>query len=148
MITEDKVTEVFCLADDFCKYFSSELKKDQLSDGKVHRNKPGHLSDAESSELYKRLKDFDMVYVYLANNSPENTWRNLIEEYNVKGENVFHYNLPAEQQAEIERALNINAFPSYRLVDKEGNLLDISVDPRMPGAIEGLLRKLSATPNK
>ncbi|MDE6703358.1 MAG: TlpA family protein disulfide reductase, partial [Muribaculaceae bacterium] len=109
---------------------------------------PCRAAIAESSELYKRLKDFDMVYVYLANNSPENTWRNLIEEYNVKGENVFHYNLPAEQQAEIERSLNINAFPSYRLVDKEGNLLDISVDPRMPGAIEGLLRKLSATPNK
>ncbi|MDE5595134.1 MAG: TlpA family protein disulfide reductase, partial [Muribaculaceae bacterium] len=109
---------------------------------------PCRAAIAESSELYKRLKDFDMVYVYLANNSPENTWRNLIEEYNVKGENVFHYNLPAEQQAEIERALNINAFPSYRLVDKEGNLLDISVDPRMPGNIEGLLRKLSSAPNK
>ena len=40
MITENKITEIFCLADDFCKYFSSELKKYQLSDGKVHRNKP------------------------------------------------------------------------------------------------------------
>ncbi|MDE6513903.1 MAG: hypothetical protein K2L05_06945 [Muribaculaceae bacterium] len=34
MITEDKVfhfvqgtPEIFCIADDFCKYFSSELKK-------------------------------------------------------------------------------------------------------------------------
>ena len=47
MITEDKITEIFCLADDFCKYFSSELKKHQISDGKVHRNKPSRLSDAE-----------------------------------------------------------------------------------------------------
>lgn len=47
MITEDRITEIFCLADDFCKYFSSELKKHQLSDGKVHRNKPARLSDAE-----------------------------------------------------------------------------------------------------
>ncbi|MBD5244093.1 MAG: transposase, partial [Barnesiella sp.] len=30
MITEDKITEIFCLADDFCKYFSSALKKHQL----------------------------------------------------------------------------------------------------------------------
>lgn len=109
---------------------------------------PCRAALAESSELYKRLNDFDMVYIYLANNSPENTWRNIIEEYNVKGDNVFHYNLPAEQQAKIEQTLNINAFPSYRLVDKEGNILDISVDPRMPGSIEGLLRKLSTTPNK
>ncbi|THG34762.1 IS982 family transposase, partial [Muribaculum caecicola] len=47
MITEDKITEIFCLADDFCKYFSSELKKHQLCDGKKHRNKPGRLSYAE-----------------------------------------------------------------------------------------------------
>ena len=40
MITENKITEIFCLADDFCKYFSSELKKHQLSDGKFHRSKP------------------------------------------------------------------------------------------------------------
>ncbi len=26
MITDNKITEFFCLADDFCKYFSSELK--------------------------------------------------------------------------------------------------------------------------
>lgn len=47
MITENKITELFYLADDLCKYFSSELKKYQLSDGKKYRNKPGRLSDAE-----------------------------------------------------------------------------------------------------
>ncbi len=47
MITKDKITEIFCLADDFCKYFSSGLKKRRICDGKVHRNKPGRLSDAE-----------------------------------------------------------------------------------------------------
>ena len=26
MMTGDKITEIFCLADDFCKYFSYELK--------------------------------------------------------------------------------------------------------------------------
>lgn len=31
MITENKITEIFCLADDFCKYFSSELKNIRLS---------------------------------------------------------------------------------------------------------------------
>lgn len=40
MITKGKTTEMFCLAYDFCKYFSAELRKRQLSDGKVHRNIP------------------------------------------------------------------------------------------------------------
>jgi len=70
MITEDKITEIFCLADDFCKYFSSELKKHQLSDGKKHRNKPGRLSDAEvitililfHSKGFRCLKHFYTQY--------------------------------------------------------------------------------------
>ena len=71
MITEDRITEIFCLADDFCKYFSSELKKHQLSDGKKHRNKPGRLSDAEvitililfHSNGFRCLKHFYTQYV-------------------------------------------------------------------------------------
>ncbi len=31
----------------YAPFSASELKKHQISDGKVHRNKPGRLSDAE-----------------------------------------------------------------------------------------------------
>ena len=37
MITEDKVTELFCNADDFCKEFNAEIKKNAVlpsEDGK------------------------------------------------------------------------------------------------------------------
>lgn len=98
---------------------------------------------SHSAELYERLKDFDIVYIYLANNSAENTWRNLIEEYNVKGDNVLHYNLPADQQAVIEKTLKVNAFPSYRLVDRDGSILDIAIDPSTYGSLESLLNRLS-----
>lgn len=27
MITEDKVTEIFCIADDFCKVFDAQMEK-------------------------------------------------------------------------------------------------------------------------
>jgi len=27
MITEDKITEIFCMADDFCKVFDAQMKK-------------------------------------------------------------------------------------------------------------------------
>ena len=98
---------------------------------------------SRSAELYERLKDFDIVYIYLASNSAENTWRNIIEEYNVKGSNVFHYNLPADQQAEIEKALKVNCYPSYRLVDRDGAILDIDIDPSTYGSLESLLNRLS-----
>ena len=37
MITEGEIIGIFCLADEFCKYFSLELKKHQIADGKKHR---------------------------------------------------------------------------------------------------------------
>ena len=96
----------------------------------------------DAQELYKRLKDYDVVYVYLANGSPESGWRSLIEEYNVKGDNVFHYNLPVSQQSEIELFLKVTGFPSFRIVDRQGNLLDVNADPRTPGSIESILKNL------
>ena len=50
MFSEAKVTEIYCLADDFCKEFSKFQEKHMFStspkNGK-HRNKPNHVSDAE-----------------------------------------------------------------------------------------------------
>lgn len=40
MITENKITEIFCLVDD-CKCVSFELKKHQISIGEVHHNRLG-----------------------------------------------------------------------------------------------------------
>lgn len=53
MITEDKVTEIFCVADDFCKEFEKEIKKNAIPQGKTdgkaprRRNRKGRMSDAE-----------------------------------------------------------------------------------------------------
>ena len=85
---------------------------------------------SHSTEEYARLKDYDIEFLYLANQSPQNSWENVIKEYNVSGDNVAHYNLPAEQQAAIERHLNIHSYPTYKLFNREGNLLDIHVDAR------------------
>lgn len=97
---------------------------------------------AESQKEYAELAPYDMVYVYLANNSPENAWKTIIEEYNVKGDNVFHYNLPKDQQALIEAYLKVTSFPHYRLIDKEGNLLPFSVDARWLAPLRHILDKL------
>ena len=85
---------------------------------------------SHSTEEYARLKDYDIEFLYLANQSPQTSWENVIKEYNVSGPNVAHYNLPVEQQAAIERHLNVHSWPTYKLFDRNGNLLDLNVDPR------------------
>jgi hypothetical protein len=49
MLTLDKITEIFCIADDFCREFAEEVKKHRLksNDGKTHRNRSHEMSDSE-----------------------------------------------------------------------------------------------------
>ena len=78
----------------------------------------------DSHKLKEALKDYDIVYLYLANQSPDETWKNVIKEYNLMGENRVHYNLPEDQQSAIEHYLNVNAYPTYKLIDRNGNIHD------------------------
>ena len=72
-LTTDKITEIYCIADDFCKEFSKEIKKHQIlpNDGKRHRNRSFTLSDAEIITImvcfhygnFRNLKHFYLFYV-------------------------------------------------------------------------------------
>ena len=97
---------------------------------------------SHSQEEYERLKDFDIAFLYLANRSPQESWENVIKEYNVSGENVAHYNLPTEQQSAIERHLDVRAFPTYKLFDRDGNMLDLDIDARDLDDLVRLLQQL------
>ena len=97
---------------------------------------------SHSTEEYARLKDYDIQYLYLANSSPQTAWENVIKEYNVSGPNVAHFNLPDDQQAAIEHHLNVHAWPTYKLFDRNGNLLDLKVDARDLEALASLLDKM------
>ena len=102
---------------------------------------------ANSQKEYEHLKDYDIVYLYLANRSSEESWKNVIKEYNVTGDNVVHYNLPTEQQTAIERFLGVNSYPTYKLIDRNGNILDVNADPRDLNALENLLKTMNGTKN-
>jgi thiol-disulfide isomerase/thioredoxin len=78
----------------------------------------------ESHKLKEALKDYDIIYLYLANRSSEESWKNVIKEYNLTGDNCVHYNLPEDQQSAIEHYLNVSAFPTYKLIDRQGNIHD------------------------
>lgn len=97
---------------------------------------------SHSKELYERMAQYDMVFLYLANNSDEDSWKNVIKEYNVTGDNVVHYNLPDVQQSAVENFLKVNGYPTYRLIDRNGNLLDVNADPRNLDAFENLIKAL------
>ena len=48
MITEDKVTELFCIADDFCKFFDAMMEKYTLkADKKRQYHRKSTMSKAE-----------------------------------------------------------------------------------------------------
>ena len=97
---------------------------------------------SHSTEEYARLKDYDIQYLYLANESPQTSWENVIKEYNVSGPNVAHYNLPREQQAAIERHLGVHAWPTYKLFNRDGELLDLKVSAFDLEGLAGLLEQM------
>lgn len=95
-----------------------------------------------SQEEYERLKPYDVVYMYFAMGSEDTSWKNVIKQYNVLGDNVVHYNLPHEQEMALERYIKVHGYPTFKLVDKQGNLLEDRVDSRNLDALEELLKKL------
>ena len=72
MFTEDKVTEIFCMADDFCRFFDAMMEKYTLRDPKKRKyHRDGTLSKAEVMVIiilfhnsgYRCLKHFYLEYV-------------------------------------------------------------------------------------
>ena len=98
---------------------------------------------SHSQEEYQRLAKYDLQYMYLANNSPNDIWEAVIKEYNVTGDNVVHFNLPREQQQAVERYLKVSAFPTYKVIDPEGRILDVEIDPRNLDATDKLFKQLT-----
>ena len=46
MFPKYKVTEIYCMTDDFCKEFTLQQEKYMIEDKKaMHRNKPNRMSD-------------------------------------------------------------------------------------------------------
>ena len=84
----------------------------------------GELPKAAATPKFKKaeLKDYDIVYLYLANRSPEKSWKNVIAEYDLTAPNCVHYNLPDDQQHAVEQYVGLTGYPTYRLFDKQGGI--------------------------
>ena len=93
-----------------------------------------------SAELKKKLKDKDVVFVYISSDKNEAAWRNGLEQLNIKGEN---YLTSAKVWQDYNTLLNVRYIPRYVLIDKEGNIVDENAkrpsNPEVVKDIENLL---------
>lgn len=69
MNTDDKIIEIFCSADDFCKSFIDILKTRQLANKPKQRNRAFTLSDSEviTISVYFPIKAFRNFKHYYVN---------------------------------------------------------------------------------
>lgn len=85
-LTKEKLIEIFCLTDDFCKNFDEELKKQLLvtdTDGKRHRNRKREMSDSEIITIlicfhYGCFKNFKHFYLYYVKEHLKGEFPNLL----------------------------------------------------------------------
>ena len=71
MITDYKITEIFCAVDEFCKEFDKEVDKKSLmsSDGKPRRYRKASLSDSEIMTIlivfqFGSFRNFKHYYLF------------------------------------------------------------------------------------
>lgn len=97
---------------------------------------------SKAHELKEQLKDYDIVYLYLASSTSDSSWKGVIKEYNLTGEDCVHYNLPPREQELIEQFLDVHSFPSYFLLNRHGALIDGNFHPSNISALKATLDKL------
>ena len=101
MISRDKVTEIFCIIDEFCKFFEAENAEKLLitSDDRRRRRRSASMSDSEIMTIlllfhfgsFRNFKHYYFPYVkgVLRNNSPRQC--RIIVSLNWKA--AFYFNL-------------------------------------------------------
>lgn len=95
--------------------------------------------------LAARYDGRDVVFVFFAYMSPEESWLNVIRELGMTAPNIVHFNLPDKQMQLLVDKFGVTSYPTHILVDREGNVLPEDVpglwvdDKALPEAIDRLL---------
>ena len=94
MFPKSKVTEIYCMTDDFCKEFSFQQEKYMIEDKKIgHRNKPNRMSDAEM-----------MVILILFHSGGFRCFKHYYKEYVCKHlEHLFPHRVSYNRFVELEK---------------------------------------------
>ena len=95
-MTSTDLIEIFCILDEFCKYFEPELRRHTLeTPGKRHRDRPCRMSDSEIMTILvifhtRRFRDLKSFYLYYV-------CRHMREEF----PHTVSYNRFVERQAQV-----------------------------------------------
>lgn len=93
----------------------------------------GEISHA--IELHEYFKGKEIVFVNLCLSSVKSEWQKMIKNNNIKGENYF-FN---KAQSDLLRSKLKRGYPTYLIIDREGNLVDKNA-PRPSSGME--IRKI------
>ena len=99
-----------------------------------------------SPMLKAAVKDYDIVYLYVAYGSEETAWKGCIAELGLTKPNYVHYNLPQKQQNAVLDYLKVDGVPFYVLFDKQGNMEIL--DRGHIGDIQGFKKKIDELSKK
>lgn len=92
-----------------------------------------------AKQLSIEMADKDVVFLNLCAQSPEETWENLIKIHDIDGENHL---LTNEEFKALSSVFRVNAFPTYILIDKEGQVIDYNA-PR-PSSKKTIIEKIDS----
>ncbi|WP_299114182.1 thioredoxin-like domain-containing protein [uncultured Winogradskyella sp.] len=90
-------------------------------------------------KLKERFGD-KIEYVYICHLSEEKPWKSSIAKYGLSGK---HYIVTKEQTEKMRQSFKINGYPTYNIIDVNGNMLHAGFEyrPSLPNTIE-ILDKL------
>ncbi len=69
--------------------------------------------------LAEIMRAGDVVFVFLASNSPEESWLNIIREQGLTAPNIEHFNLPDEQMRMLVDKFGVTSYPTHIVVDRQ-----------------------------
>ena len=95
-------------------------------------------------ELHTALEGLDVVYMYLANQSPEELWQKASRRFGLDGHNSLNLRLSDDQQRAVEQYLGVQGYPTYLLIAPDGTILTAKAPrPSTPNSLREAVMKAS-----
>ena len=92
---------------------------------------PCRIEIPNSKALMKDYSDKDIAFAFLCCKSNKQDWKNSIKHEKLEGD---HYYIDDSDYLVLSEIFQVNGFPTYVLLDKDGNVVDYNA-PR-PSSIE------------
>lgn len=89
-------------------------------------------------EVKEKFIGKDIAFIYLCSQSTEKDWQHTIKKYDLKGD---HYLLSTKQYYDLQEKFQVNAFPTYLLIDKNRNVVRDIPRASDPGGFVSFLNK-------